>query len=131
MKTFLCYVGETLEDAKPFGSKSSAVADFENTALKLARYGQAIEASLHVAEGAESLAKYPDFVLSLGPRGGVRCERTGCAEVEFPSTMAVSCRRQVKGRVQGLPNLCSYIRNIDRLNWQSRFLARRQGQLLG
>ncbi|PRZ56368.1 hypothetical protein BX589_10118 [Paraburkholderia fungorum] len=74
MKTFLRYESDTLEEAKPFASKREAVEAFEATARELIRFGQKIEASLHIAASIDELAEYPDFVLSLGPREGVRCE---------------------------------------------------------
>lgn len=64
-----------LDAAMVFKSKAAALDEFETTARNLARYGQRIEASLHIADSRGALQEYPDFVLSLGPRGGLRCER--------------------------------------------------------
>lgn len=72
---YLRYQQDTLDEAKGYQSKGAAVDAFERTARELDRFGQAIEASLHFANGREELAEYPNFVLSLGPRGGLRCER--------------------------------------------------------
>ena len=37
---------------------------------------QILEASLHIARTVEAVGDYPDYVLSLGKRGALRCERT-------------------------------------------------------
>lgn len=71
---FLRLGSDYLEDAAAYRRKSSAVAVFAESARELARYGQRLEASIHVADTRDELAEYPDFVLSLGPRGGVRVE---------------------------------------------------------
>lgn len=65
---------DTLEEAKRYLSKLDAVLAFESEARQLWRIGQSIEASLHYARNRDALQEYPDFVLSLGPRGGVKCE---------------------------------------------------------
>ena len=65
-----------LEQAVGFKSKVAALGEFHATAHNLARYGQRVEASLHIADSKDALQEYPDFILSLGPRGGLRCERT-------------------------------------------------------
>lgn len=49
---------------------------FTYTARELARYGQSIEASIHIADNRDELDEYPDYVLSLGSRGGLVKERT-------------------------------------------------------
>lgn len=71
---YLRYQDEALEEAKGYQSKGAAVDAFERTARDLDRFGQRIEASLHFGE-RDTLAEYPDFVLSLGPRGGLHCEK--------------------------------------------------------
>lgn len=75
MKVFLRIGDDYLEDSVPCFSKAAAIDRFRDVAEELARFGQEIEASLHYARSPEELAEYPDCVLSLGPRGGVRCER--------------------------------------------------------
>ena len=75
MKTFLRIGEDCLEDAVLCSSKAAAVDWFLVVAEELDRYGQEIEASLHYARSRDEVSEYPDFVLSLGPRGGVRCER--------------------------------------------------------
>lgn len=72
---YLRYQQDALEDAQGYRSKAAALDAFERTARELDRYGQAIEATLHIADSKDDLAEYPDFVLALGPRGGLRCER--------------------------------------------------------
>lgn len=71
---FLRIGSDFLEDAAAYRSKASAVAVFAEVAKELAGYGQAVEASIHIAPTRDEVAEYPDFVLSLGPRGGVRVE---------------------------------------------------------
>lgn len=75
MKTFLRIGADYLEDARGYPSKAAAVADFLAEARELARYGQQIDASLHIARTAADVVEYPDYVLSLGPRGGLKMER--------------------------------------------------------
>lgn len=75
MAYYLRMGSDYLDQASKFGSKANALYAFETTARELARYDQHIEASLHIADSKDDLQEYPDFVLSLGPRGGLRCER--------------------------------------------------------
>jgi len=72
-----CYLrtgGDALEDAVAYLTIGAAVRDFEATARELDGYGQRIDASVHIAANFEELGEYPDIVLSLGPRGGLRKE---------------------------------------------------------
>jgi len=71
MKCYLLYQSEYLEDATPCRSVAYACDEFRATADELARYGQRIEATIHRDRETE----YPEFVLSLGPRGGLKIER--------------------------------------------------------
>ena len=71
---FLRMGADCLEDALRFNTKTAAVCEFKQVAEELALYGQQIEASLHAARGRDTLNEYPDFVLVLGPRGGVQVE---------------------------------------------------------
>lgn len=74
-----CYMLETRdaqEDARFYRSIADARAAYEKAARELARYGQAHSASLHfVACEADEWAEYPDRLLELGPRGGLRMVR--------------------------------------------------------
>lgn len=73
-----CYLrlgDDYLEDAKRFRSLGDARAEFRAVAQELASYGQRIEGSIHVAPNRREIDEYPDYVLSLGPRGGLKCER--------------------------------------------------------
>lgn len=72
---FLRIGDDYLDEAQAFRLKGDAVAEFAEVARDLDRFEQRIEASIHIACNRDELAEYPDFVLSLGPRGGVRCER--------------------------------------------------------
>lgn len=74
-----CYlrVGDDyLDDATRCPSIAYAKAEFMATAQELDRYGQRIEASIHIADSKDELCEYPDYVLALGPRGGLVCQRT-------------------------------------------------------
>lgn len=71
MPWFLRMGDDPLEGATQHNTKADAISEYASAAHELARYGQAIEATLH--RGPDP-AEYPDFVLSLGPRGGIRCE---------------------------------------------------------
>jgi len=63
-------------DDKPklYGSLKTAKDYFHGVAEELAQYGQGIEASVHYG-GWDTYQEYPDYVLSLGPKGGLICER--------------------------------------------------------
>ena len=75
MKTYLRIGSDYLDEAKRYSSKKGAIEAYRRIAIELARYGQRIDASLHYARNYDELHEYPDFVLSLGPRGGVKIER--------------------------------------------------------
>ena len=78
-KVYLRIGGDYLDQAQLCDSIKDARAKFEAVARELDGYGQRIEASLHRycrdLPGPVHAAEYPDYVLSLGPRGGVRMER--------------------------------------------------------
>jgi hypothetical protein len=76
MRTYLRIGADYLEDAKRYASKADALAAYLEVAQELAQFDQRIEASLHYARTKAELVEYPDFVLSLGPRGGLKIERT-------------------------------------------------------
>jgi hypothetical protein len=68
--------GASLEpEYETYHTKQECLASFRRTAEDLDRFGQAIEASVHVAPKRAEIAEYPDYVLSLGPRGGLKVER--------------------------------------------------------
>lgn len=71
---FLRFSTDTDDRLLRYSSKQSALDAFFDVAEELDRYGQPIEASLHRAPSRDQVAEYPDYVLSLGPRGGVRVE---------------------------------------------------------
>lgn len=66
---------DSIEDAVRHRTLADAKATFLETARELDRYGQRIEASVHIAETESHVQEYPDYVLALGPRGGLKCER--------------------------------------------------------
>ena len=73
---FLCFSTDTLDEAKKCQSIEFAKGEFMAVAEELARYGQTIEATVHIARRRSEVAEYPDYVLSLGPRGGLKVGRT-------------------------------------------------------
>lgn len=75
MKCFLRMGNDSLDEAVRCPSLKYAKGEFMATALELDRYGQRIDASIHIATDADEVVEYPDLVLSLGPRGGLKCER--------------------------------------------------------
>jgi hypothetical protein len=66
---------DDLGRARSYRTRADALAAFGHVARELARYGQDIGASVHLAASRAELAEYPDLVLSLGPRGGIQAER--------------------------------------------------------
>lgn len=65
-----------LDDSEEHRTLADAKSAFLCAARELAGYGQAIEASIHIATSHADLDEYPDYVLALGPRGGLQCCRT-------------------------------------------------------
>jgi hypothetical protein len=72
---FLRLGSDDLEQARPYRTRAAAVAAYSYAARELARYGQELDASVHLAPSRSDLVEYPDLVLSLGPRGGVQVAR--------------------------------------------------------
>jgi hypothetical protein len=66
---------DSVEEAQRFTSKRDAVSAFKAVAAELAFYGQAIDASLHIAPSRAKVVEYPDFVLSLNENGRVVTEQ--------------------------------------------------------
>ena len=75
MPYYLCVGTDTIEQSSRHHRKSDALDAFREVAEELARYDQRVEGSIHIADRRSECDEYPDFVLSLGPRGGLRCER--------------------------------------------------------
>lgn len=75
MRCYLRLAQDYLEDAKPFPSVKAAIDEYQTIALELDRIGQKIEATVHYRDERQhdepKCAEYPDWVLSLGPRGNV------------------------------------------------------------
>lgn len=75
MSYYYLRVGDDdLDTAERHRTKADALAAYAEVARELARYDQRIEATVHIAPLRREIADYPDFVLSLGPRGGIRCD---------------------------------------------------------
>ena len=66
---------DDLDQARRYRTRADALAAFGHVARELARYGQVLDASVHLAASRDQLAESPDLVLSLGPRGGIQVER--------------------------------------------------------
>jgi hypothetical protein len=73
---FLRIGSDSLEQAIKCHSLRDAKDHFAEVARELDRYGQEIDASVHISDKRSTISEYPDYVLSLGPRGGIRVERT-------------------------------------------------------
>lgn len=73
MKCFL--VTGYLSDAIAYDSIKDAKADFECSARELDSYGQKLGATIHIAKSRKELQDYPDYALSLSPRGALHCQR--------------------------------------------------------
>ena len=73
MKCYLRYQADYLADSEPCRSIAEAKDKFTQTALELDRYGQKIEATIHIPTSGE-LHEYPDYLLSLSPKGKLVCE---------------------------------------------------------
>lgn len=72
---WLCLERDALEQSSPHASLKLARDEFERYAQPLERIGQMLTASVHLAPTRKEIAEYPDFVLSVGPRGGIKVER--------------------------------------------------------
>jgi hypothetical protein len=75
MAYYLCIGIDTLDEACRYATKKDALDTFRDLAEGLARFGQDVQGTIHVADRRSEIVEYPDWVLSLGPRGGLRCER--------------------------------------------------------
>lgn len=75
MNVYLRMGGIPLRDAIHCPSIRQAKQDFLATAQGLSRYGQSLDASIHIASREGNLKEYPDYVLGLGPRGGLQTIR--------------------------------------------------------
>ena len=76
MAYYLRIGSDCLDQAERHSTLGDAKAEFLCSARELAMFGQPLEASVHIGKRKSELDEYPDYVLSLGPRGGLRCERT-------------------------------------------------------
>lgn len=75
-KVFALRMGnDYLDDAVLYTTLRDARQAYATTAQELARYGQTLEASIHIADTPDHIVEYPDYVLSLNGRGSVVMER--------------------------------------------------------
>ena len=72
---FLRFDAEPLEKAMPFNTLRGAKRSFRVIAGNLAQYGQCCVATVHYARRRDELNEYPEYMLELGPRGGVIVSR--------------------------------------------------------
>lgn len=79
-KCYLRIGSDYLDDACLHDSIKDAKETFERAASQLNRFGQRLEASIHLYDrrvhDTPHCNDYPDLVLKLGPRGGLVTERT-------------------------------------------------------
>ncbi len=71
---FLRIGNDYLTDAEPHRTLADAKSAFLCVALELDRYGQEIEASIHIGTDLDDIVEYPDFILSLRRNGRVLCQ---------------------------------------------------------
>ena len=75
----VCYLrfgAEYLEDAERYASIARAVKAYRRYAKAALSHGSTPDdASIHIAAAHEELQEYPDWMLSVGPRGGLLKER--------------------------------------------------------
>jgi len=72
---FLRIDNDALEDARAYQTLAGAKRAFRIVASELWRYGQTCSASVHIAPRLSNAVEYPDYVLTLGERGGLQVER--------------------------------------------------------
>ncbi len=72
MKCYLRIDNDALDDAALYGTIKDACAAYLDTARELDHYGQPCEATLHIADNRDTLAEYPDYVLSLTAKGNLK-----------------------------------------------------------
>ncbi len=73
MPYYLCIGDDTLEDSSRHRTKRDAIDAFREVAEELARYGQTITGTVHIADKRSECVDDPDLYLCIGPRGGVQC----------------------------------------------------------
>ena len=71
MKWFLRVGGDTYEQMEQHKTLKDAKDSYFAGASQLARWGHELDAAVY--RGCDS--DYPDYVLSIGPKGGLKCER--------------------------------------------------------
>jgi hypothetical protein len=69
MKAYLRVGDDYLAEAKPYRSIKQATMAFREVSGELARLGQFISGSIHLARNSEELVEYPDYILERTPRG--------------------------------------------------------------
>lgn len=75
MPYYLCVGTDTIEESSRHHRLADAIDAYRDVANDLGRFGQGIDGTIHRAAKRSECDEYPDYVLSIGPRGGVRCER--------------------------------------------------------
>jgi len=74
MKCYLRYQSDYLAQAEACRSIAEAKHKYLCAAQQLDRYGQKIEATIHIPTASGELLEYPDYLLSLSPKGKLVCE---------------------------------------------------------
>jgi hypothetical protein len=72
---FLRFDADSLEQSEKFLTIHAAKMEYLDSATELARFGQVIGATIHIGNSMDEIVEYPDYVLSLGPKGGLVCQR--------------------------------------------------------
>ena len=72
---FLRIDNDSLDEARAYQTLAGAKRAFRIVAAELWRYGQACSATVHIAPRPAELVEYPEYVLMLGPRGGLQVDR--------------------------------------------------------
>lgn len=76
MAYYLRIGSDFLDDAERHATKADAVAAFREVAEEFDCFGsEPPDGTIHIADRKSELVEDADYYLSVGPRGGVRCER--------------------------------------------------------
>lgn len=77
MNCFLRIGSDSLDEATQHDTIRSAVAEYSRVARDLARFGQAIDATIHIARTREELVEDADYCLSFDD------ERDSCVRTKL------------------------------------------------
>lgn len=74
-KCYLNIEGDDLVQSRRYMSIRDACDDYLDTARILSQVGQPARGYIHIANYMREMCDYPDFRLSLGPKGGLVKEK--------------------------------------------------------